>query len=172
MRLEQFRQQRNKVDPAPRDLDKPCLVVDARGDDIHIFSMQGLAFHEQVIFFPPDFDAACDLPMRALHAMAKAHRSHAAVAVAGPGIHCHRVCVVHEHCARLGNRADFPAELEEHGDRALRIHDATRAKCVTHALIHSIFQGNVDIGLKRLQPALPDHAKHVIRALKHCQTVG
>ena len=63
----------------------------------------------------PVLDAARDLPVRALHAVAQADRLDAAVVVAGPGVHRHRVGVVQEQRIGLGDLADVPAEVEQRG---------------------------------------------------------
>ena len=64
---------------------------------------------------------------------------------------------------RLSAFANVPTEFEQRRDRALGVHDPTRADGVANALIDAVFQRDVDIGLKCLKPALTDHADDVIR---------
>ena len=90
-------------------------MIDARCDYINISPMQRLAFVEEASIFRSRFNAVCYLPVRALDAVAKTDRPNGAVMIAGPGIHCHRICVIHEQDVGFGYRANFPAELEKRG---------------------------------------------------------
>ncbi len=109
--------------------------------------------------------------MRALHAVAQADRLHAAVLVAGPGIHRHRVGVVQEQRAGFGHLADILAEVEQFGDGPRGIHDAARAEGIAHALVDAVFQGDIDIMLEGFQPALANGADDVIALGNGCAAV-
>ena len=99
-------------------------------------------------------DAVGDLPVRALHAVAQTDGLHAAVLVAGPGVHRHRVGVVEEERARFGDLADVLAEVEQRGDGALGVHDAAGAERVADALVDAVLERDVDVESGRL-PARP-----------------
>ena len=161
--LEQLEQLRQHVDPAPLHLDEPGLVVQPGGDDVHVAAVQFRILRAAgPCCLAQRFDAVGDLPVRALHAVAQADRLHAAVLVAGPGVHRHRVGVVQEQRARFGDLADVLAEVEQRGDGALGVHDAARAERIAHALVDAVLQRDIDIELEGFQPALADHADHVI----------
>ena len=162
VRLEQLQQPRRHVHPAPLHLDEPGLVVQPGRDDVHLPAVQRLVGTDQPFLLRPQLDAAGDLPVRALHAVAQADGLHAAVLVAGPGVHRHRVRVVQEEGVRLGDLADVLAEVEQFEDGALRVHDAAGAERVAHALIHAVLQRDVDVELERLQPALADRGDDVV----------
>ena len=86
----------------------------------------------------PTLDATRDLPVAALDAVAQADGVHAAVLVAGPGIHGHRVAVVQEERIRAGQLADVAADVQQRGNGALAVHDAAGAERVADALIDAV----------------------------------
>jgi len=111
VRLEEFQQARDHVQAAPGDFDEPGLVVDPGGHHVHVAPMHGLLGAEQPLAPGPALDDARDLPVRALHAVAEADRGHAAVLIAGPGVHGHGVGVVEQEGVGLGDRADVAADV-------------------------------------------------------------
>ena len=169
MLLEQFQQHRQEVDPTPLHLDEPRLVVEPGGDHVHFIAVQRGILGNHALLFGPHLNAAGDLPVRALHAVAQAHRLYAAVLIAGPGVHRHGVRVIDKQRPRLGHFADILAKIEQCGDGALCVHDAARADGIAHALVHAILQGDIYVELEGLQPTLTDHRDHVVAAI-HCRS--
>ena len=79
MVLEQLEHARDHIHAAPLGLDEPGLVVDAGRDHVDVAAVQRLIRREQALLACPVFDAARDLPVCALHAVAQANRLDAAV---------------------------------------------------------------------------------------------
>ena len=148
MALEELQHFRDHVHPAPLDLDEPGLMVDPGRHDINLATMQLFFWPDQPFTPGPLFDAMCNLPVRSLHPMTQPNRLYLSILVACPGVHRHRVGIIEKERSRPGNFANIFAKVEQSGDCPLRIHDSTRADCISHALINSILQRDVDIGLK------------------------
>ena len=117
---------------------------------------------DQAFPFGPLLDAAGDLPVAALHAMAEADRAHAAVLVAGPDVHRHRIRIVEEEGVGLAHGADVGADVEQGRNGALTVHDAASANGIADALVDAVLEGNVDIQLKGVEPALAHDRDHVV----------
>ena len=90
----------------------------------------------------------------------------------GPGVHRHRVGVVQELRAGLGDLADVPAEVEGRRDVALAVHDAAGADGVADALVDAVFQRDADVVGEGLEPADADAADDVARAFERFAAVG
>ena len=72
--------------------------------------------------------------------------------IGGPGVHRHRVGVVEEQRAGLGDLADVLAEIEDHRDVALAVEDAAGADRVAHALVDAVLERDVDVVAKASSP--------------------
>ena len=120
MALELVEQDGEHVHAAPVDLDEPGLVVEPGGDDVHLVARHLVVLGDEPLALRPAVDAVGDLPVSALHAVAETDGAHAAVLVAGPGVHRHGVGVVEEEGAGFGDLADVLAEVEQLGDGARR----------------------------------------------------
>ena len=122
------------LDPAPAeaDVDVPGLVVDAGADEFEI----------AVVLCAEHLG---DLLAAMLDAVAETDGIDLAVVDRRPGVHRHRVGVVQELRARLGDLADVVAEIEDDRDVALAVEDAAGADRVADALVDAIFQRDVDV---------------------------
>ena len=139
-------------------VDVPGLVVDAGGDNVQLLLRHAKHFR--------------DLPVPALHAVAQADGLHPAVVVGRPGEHRHRVGVIEQAAARLGYLTDVAADVEDHRDAALAVHDAAGGQGVAHALVDAVTQRHVDVGGKRLDAADPHRTEHVACARYGFAAVG
>src|SRR5205809_3648911 len=148
MALEEFQHFRDHVHPAPSDLDEPGLMVDPGRYDIDLATMQLFCWPDQPFTPGPLFDAMRDLPVRSLHTMTQSNRLHLSILVACPGVHRHWVGIIEKERSGPGNFANIFAKVEQSGDCPLRIHDSTSTDRITNALINSIPQRDLDIGLR------------------------
>ena len=139
-------------------IDKPGLVVDARADVV-----------EFAILGAEDFG---DLLAAMLDAMAQADRIDLAVLDRRPGVHRHRVGVVQEFRAWLGDFADILAEVEDDRDVALAVENAAGADRIADALVDAVFQRDADIVGIGFQAADAHAADDVARALDRLAAVG
>lgn len=151
-----------RVDGSPAGLDAPGLVIDAGENDVDIAAVEGCVGGELAGGFGPLLDCAGDLPVGALDTVTEADGFDFAVGVAGPGVHGHGVGVVEEQRVGLGELFDVAAEIQERGDGALGVHDASGAEGVTDALVDAVFEGDVDIRGEGFETALADHAEDVV----------
>jgi len=125
--LEKFQHAGNEVDAAPPGLDEPGLVVDAGGGDIHIAAWSFSSAFSSPFALCPVLDAARDLAVGALHAMAQSHvltlpyfwQAH---------VFMPWVRVIEEEGTGFGDLADVLAEIEQGGNGALGVHDPARAE--------------------------------------------
>ena len=85
------------------------------------------------------------LVLTTLHTVAQANGWHAAIGIAGPGVHRHRVGVIQEDSARFGDFADVLAHAQQCRDGPLAVHDAPGANRIANTLIHAIFQRNINV---------------------------
>ena len=86
--------------------------------------------------------------------------------------HRHRVGVVEEPRAGLGDLADVLAELERRRDAALAVEDAAGADGVADALVDAVFQRDADVVGEGLEAADADAAHHVAGAVERAAAVG
>ena len=107
-----------------------------------------------------------DLLGAVLDAVAEADRIDLAVLDRRPGVHRHRVGVVQELGAGLGDLADVPAEVEDDRDVALAVEDAAGADRVADALVDAVFQRDADVVGIGLEAADADAADDVARAFE------
>ena len=152
MGLEQIEQEGQHIDAVPLNLDEPGLVVQAGGNHMHIAAVQFGILREHPLLLGPHFHTFGDLPVSALHAVAQADGLDAAILVAGPGVHRHRVGVVEEQRAWFGHLADIFTEIQQGQDGALPVHDAAGAQRIAHALVYPVFEWDIDIRLEGFQP--------------------
>ena len=100
--------------------------------------------------------------MRALDPVAEADGLDAAVLVAGPGVHRHRVGVVQQKAPGLAtSRMSLQKSSMAAIARWAYIRPPAQSVSPTHWST-PYFSGNVNVGLERFQAALPDHAQHII----------
>ena len=64
------------------------------------------------------------------------------------------------------------ADVEQRRDGALCIHDAAGAERIADALVDAVFERDVDVGLKGLQPTLADRADDVVGVGNGLAAVG
>ena len=107
-----------------------------------------------------------DLVAAVLDAVAEADRVDLAVLDRRPGVHRHRVGVVEEERAGLGDLADVLAEVEDDRDVALAVEDAAGADRVADALVDAVLQRDVDVVGIGLEAADADAADDVARACR------
>src|SRR5919202_434486 len=137
-------------------------MVDPSRHDVDLTAMGLLVRPDQPLALRPSLDAPGDLPVATLHSVTQTDGPDASILVACPDVHRHRVGVVQKQRVRLGDLSDVPTEVEQSGNRALAVHNTAGADRVAHALVHAVLQGDVDVRLERLQPALPDGADDVV----------
>ena len=94
--------------------------------------------------------------------MAESDCLHTAVLVTSPGVHGHRVGVIHEDNIGLGHFAYIFTEIEHGRDGSLCVHDPTGAQCVADTLIDAVLKRDFDIGLERFKAALPNHTDDIV----------
>src|ERR1051325_4665691 len=165
--LEAFEQTPGPILAIVSYLSVPCLMVDARADDIHVllanpheavFARASPGVHEKLNHFSDQF-----VPVH--HPVAQANRVHFSIMVGRPSVHGIGVCIIQEENPGLRDLAQIFAEIQYGGNVALAIHNSARAECVAHALIHAILQWNLNIRLHGSQASDADPGDHVIRAL-------
>ena len=132
------------------DVDEPGLVVDA-GADVVEFAVLGA-------------EHLGDLVGAVLDAVAEADRIDLAIFDRRPGVHRHRVGIVEELRAGLGDLADVLAEVEDDRDVALAVENAAGADRIADALVDAVFQRDADVVGIGLEPADAHAAHDVARA--------
>jgi len=159
MLLEGLEQLAGHVLAVVGDPDVPGLVVDPGADGVDLII--GETKHLR------------NLVMAGLDAVTEADEVHAMAGhVACPCVHRHRVGVVDEPAPGRGDLTDVLAAVEQHRDGALRVHDASGAEGIAHALIDTILEGDVDVGGERLETAHPHEGEHVVGAGERLAAVG
>ena len=88
-----------------------------------------------------------------------------------PDIHGHRVGVVQEEGAGLGDLSDIFTERQDLGNVALAIHDTAGAECIAHTLIDPIFQRYVDVELEGAQTPYARDVQDVVGAFERLASV-
>ena len=160
--LESFQKVGRHVLALPLDFGVPSLVVDAHADDVDVFLCQLGLVGKLPPSLQPTFQCVRYLPMAPLNSMTEADGVYSSVLVAGPGEHRHGVGVVEKEAVRGGDFADVFAEIEQDGDAALCIHDASGAEGVADALVDAVFERDVDIGLESFQAPNSDEGHSVV----------
>ena len=112
-----------------------------------------------------------DQMVAALDTVAQAHGSDLAIVVAVPGHHGIGIGVVKQQAVGVGDLPDVPAEALQHGDVPLGIHDTAGTQGVAHALVHTVFQGDVHIRLESFQTADPGAVNNVFGTLQSLPAV-
>ena len=138
MRFKQFQQARNHIQAPPTHLHVPGLMIDAGADDIDIVARHSLVFGDPALAPRPKLNALGDLLVAMLNTVTQANGPHAAILVASPSIHRHRIRIIQEERAGLGHIADIAANVQQRRDRPLTVHDAARADRIADALIHAV----------------------------------
>ena len=133
-------------------------MIDSRANDIDFFLLEAKRFG--------------NLPMSALNAMAKADRPHAAILIACPSQHRHRIRIVQQQHIRLGHLADILANIHHLGDAPLAVHDAAGTKRIADALIDAVFQRNVDIVLEASRPPIRESSNTYLASLQRFPAIG
>ncbi len=104
--------------------------------------------------------------MSVQHAMAETNGIDLAVLVGRPGVDAVGVGIVEEECVISGHLADVLAEAEDGGNVSLAVHHAAGTDGVADALVHTIFEGYIDVVLVRFQPADASAVDDVVGSLK------
>ena len=113
-----------------------------------------------------------DLLAAMLDAVAEADRIDLAVVDRRPGVHRHRVGVVQEARAGLGDLADVAAEIENDRDVALAVENAAGADRVADALVDAVFQRDLDVVPVGFEAADARAVDDVARAFERLPAVG
>ena len=122
--------------------DIPGLMIDACADNVQF--LPGYSKNLRNLHFPVDFSVA------------ETYGFHPAVLIAGPGSHGVWIGIIQHNGSRLGHIPDIPAEIQHFRNHSLAVHDSACTQSISHTLIHSVFQGDLDVCLKCFQPADAD----------------